>query len=38
MKDYKDYMDNLSVDETLHEKIMYRLTKVLLANILEQTI
>ena len=27
MKDYKDYMDNLSVDETLHEKIMYRLTK-----------
>ena len=27
MKDYKDYMDNLSVDETLHEKIMYRLTQ-----------
>jgi hypothetical protein len=27
MKDYKNYMDNLSVDETLHEKIMNRLTQ-----------
>lgn len=27
MKDYKDYMDNLSVDKTIHEKIMYRLTQ-----------
>jgi hypothetical protein len=27
MKDYKNYMDNLSVDETLHEKIMDRLAQ-----------
>lgn len=27
MKDYKNCMDNLSVDETLHEKIMNRLTQ-----------
>lgn len=27
MKNYKDYMDKLSVDETLHGRIMYRLTQ-----------
>lgn len=27
MKDYKNYMDNLSVDETLHNKILCRLTQ-----------
>lgn len=27
MKDYNNYMDNLSVDETLHEKIINRLTQ-----------
>ena len=27
MKDYKDYMDSLSVDETLHEKIMNHSTQ-----------